>query len=100
MCNICKDQHPTGLHGYQLKNRTDDKKNDNRSNPSVENKDNAKTGDSAALGSVDRKKVSVASTALNTDITSMYVVPVKVKYKNSDFVHNTFAMLTAVRVVL
>ena len=39
------------------------------------------------------KKLAYASTAIHEDVISMCVVPVKVKYENSNIVHSTFAML-------
>ena len=81
-CSICKEQHPTGLHGLQQKRRSSEKEDDKCTPP--------------MLPGNEEKKDSVkayASTVAHTDAISMCVVPVKVKYKDSNSIYNTFAML-------
>ena len=80
-CSICKEQHPTGLHGLQPKKKSDEKEEDNKP---------MKTGDEVKK---DASVKACASTVSHADVISMCVVPVKVKYKNSNSVYSTFAML-------
>ena len=78
--NIYKEQHPTGLHGLQLKKRSHEK-DDNYTPPmppgNEEKKDSIK---------------ACASRVAHADVISMCVVPVKVKHKDSNSVYSTFAM--------
>ena len=69
-CKISKEQHPIGLHGFQSKKRSLEKEDDKYTPPmppgNKKNKNNGK---------------ACASTVANTDVISMCVIPVKVKYK-------------------
>ena len=81
-CSICKEQHPTGLHGLQSKKRSPEKEDDDyipQAPPgNEEKKDSVKT---------------CASTVAHADVIGMCVVLVKVRYKDSNSVYNTFVML-------
>ena len=72
ICCKCKENNPTGLHGYKPKSK-----------------------ESVAGGSKSSKENSTecASRTIQEDVISICVVPVKVKHKESNFVYSTFAML-------
>ena len=81
-CSICKEKHLTRLHGLQPKKKSPEKEDDNYTPPmppeNEEKKDSVK---------------ACASTVAHRDVISMCVVQVKVKYKDSNSVYNTYAML-------
>ena len=80
-CNICKEQHSTGLYRLQSDKRSPEKEDDNHTPPmspaNEEKKDSIKT---------------CALTVVHTEVISMCAIPVKVKYKDSNSVYSTFAM--------
>ena len=80
--SICKEQHPTGLHGLQSKKRSPEKEDDNHTPlmppGNQEKKDSVK---------------ACALTVPHIEVISMYVIPVEVKYKDSNSVYSTFAVL-------
>ena len=78
ICCVCNENHPTGLHGHKPKSKESVAGGSQRSEE--------KSTDS-------RRKIASTSTAIQEDVISMCVVPVKVKHKGSHFVHSTFAML-------
>ena len=78
ICCVCNENHPTGLHGHKPKNK--------ESVAGGSQSSEEKSTDS-------RRKIACASTTIQEDVISMCVVPVKVKHKDSNFVHSTFAML-------
>ena len=78
ICCLCKENHPIGLHRYKPKSK--------ESVAGGSQSSEEKSTDS-------RRKIACASTTIQEDVISMCVVPVKVKHKDSNFVHSTFAML-------
>ena len=79
---ICKEQHFTGLHRLQSKKRSPEKEDDNHAPPMPPG--NKETKDSVK---------ACALTVAHTEVISMCVIPVKVKYKDSNSVYSTFVML-------
>ena len=81
-CSIFKEQYPTGLHGLQSRKRSTKKEDDNHTPP-------------VPTGNEERKDSVKACplTAVHTEVISICVIPVKVKYKDTNSVYSTFAML-------
>ena len=73
VCDICRERHPTGLHGYKAskKNRTGDGNDSGKNNGSL----------------------ACAATKMTSNVLSMCVVPVKIKCSKSRKVLETYAML-------
>ena len=80
-CSICKEKHPTGLHGCQPRKKSDESEDDSKSVQPADEEEK------------DEKVKTCASSVIHANVISMCVVPVKVKYKNSNSVYSTFAML-------
>ena len=73
LCRICKEYHPTGMHGYVKK----------ASEEYTEYKD----------GTTDTVKCALVKGKLKTEVRSMCVVPVWVGHRNSRKMVKTYAML-------
>ena len=73
LCRICKEYHPTGMHGYV-------KKASEECTESI-------------YGTKDTVKCASVKGKLDTEVTSMCVVPVWVGHRNSRKMDKTFAIL-------
>ena len=72
VCTICKEKHPTGLHGYKhpRKGKLEDSSTNSNEN-----------------------SMTCATTRMNSRVVSMCIVPVKVRYVHSGKEIQTYAML-------
>ena len=77
-CKICKDNHPTGLHGFIFKKKS------KSSNDGTDANDSTVKSNFAGIG--------FASATLS-QVISMCVVPIRVKYTDSDKEVKTLALL-------
>ena len=81
-CNICKAKYPKVLHGYK---------------PKI--KDGEWRGGNNIISDHDRKsaeageKLAREQIAIYEDVISRCAAPIRVKYRNSNFAHSTFAIL-------
>ena len=80
--NISKQQNLTGFYGLQSKKRSPEKEDDNHTPPTP-------PGNGEKKGSVKTCALTVA----HTEVISVCVIQVKVKYKDSNSVYRTLAML-------
>ena len=78
ICCVCKENYPTGMHGYKPKSKESVTGGSQRSEE--------KSTDSG-------RKIACASTTIQEDVITLCVVLVKVKHKDSNFIYSTFAML-------
>ena len=77
-CKICKEKHPTGLHGFTFKRKS------KSSNDGTDSNDPTVKSNCAGVG---------CATATFGQVISMCVVPVRVKHSDSDKEVKTFALL-------
>lgn len=83
-CTICKGNHPTGLHGFRFRKRSDSKdKEENKE--STEEKESVKS---------NVTRLSKSCNSLNVgEVISLCIVPVKVSHKSTGKSVTTLAML-------
>ena len=77
-CKICKENHPTGLHGFMFKKKS------KSSNDGTDANDSTVKSNFAGIG---------FATATLSQVISMCVVPIRVKHTDSDEEVKTFALL-------
>ena len=75
-CKVCKQRHPTSLHGYKTEKKTPPK-----TEKSHDEKDK------------EQKDFHCATVNISSEVISMCVVPVMVRHKLSNCVIKTYAML-------
>ena len=78
---ICKEKHPTGLHGFKPKKEGVKQDNGNGDNKQI------------TTTCTDVQSLSYASTKFRSDVISMDVVPVQIHHPDSKKVLDTYAML-------
>ena len=72
VCTICKEKHPTGLHGYKHPRKS-------------------KLGDNSTNS--NENSMTCATTKMESRVVSMCIVPVKVRHVHSGREIQTYAML-------
>ena len=78
-CKVCNEKHPTSLHGFKLKKKT----NQGAVNDTPDQSGTSQDGVLKSSVTVCDENIACASTKFSAQVISMCVVPVLIKHKDS-----------------